>query len=77
MGGYVGTDEPEKVFRVYKRMIKRNIQPTLSTQIPLLKASASAELDKTGRHGLREATQELTQTEELWKKPLQTSILCS
>lgn len=70
MGGYVGTDEPEKVFRVYKRMIKRNIQPTLSTQIPLLKASASAELDKTGRHGLREATQELTQTEELLEETL-------
>ncbi|KAI9873314.1 MAG: hypothetical protein M1830_000551 [Pleopsidium flavum] len=70
MGGYLASNEPESVFGVYKRMIKRNIRPTLSTQLPLLKASASAELNEIRRHGLSEATQELTQTEELLEEAL-------
>lgn len=70
MGGFVSTNETWKVFRVYKHMVKRNIRPTLSTQIPLLKASVSAEGTDTGEAGVTEAIRELTQTEDLLEETL-------
>lgn len=70
MGGFVSTNETWKVFKVYKRMINSNIRPTLSTQIPLLKASLSAESTVTGQLGVSEAIREFTQTEDLLEETL-------
>lgn len=70
MGGFVRTKETLKVFQAYNRMIKRGIRPTLSTQIPLLKASVIAEGTDIGEAGVTEAIRELTQTEDLLEETL-------
>lgn len=70
MGGYVGTKELEKVVTVYQRMIKRNIQPTLSTQISLLKASINSEVDENRKPGFESAVQEFNQSEALLEETL-------
>ena len=54
MGGLLTTREYDKVFRVYNRMLKRNINPSFSTQNLLIKAASYidiAENEKEGRVG--------------------------
>ena len=40
MGGYIRTKEFGEVIRLYKRMLTRNLKPTISTQNTLLRAAA-------------------------------------
>ncbi|MCJ1365792.1 hypothetical protein MMC16_004917 [Acarospora aff. strigata] len=70
MGGYVRTNETVKVFRVYKRMLERRVRPTLSTQIPLLKAGASVEADESLQQAIDVATQKFSQTDDLLEETL-------
>lgn len=39
MGGFLATYLPREVFRLYKRMLTRNLKPTMSTQNVLLRAA--------------------------------------
>ena len=43
MGAYLATKEYGKVFDLYKRMLTRNLKPTMSTQNVLLRAAASVD----------------------------------
>ena len=70
MGGYVNTGETDKVFEAYRRMLSKHIRPTLSNQIPLLKASISAEGTEFGELGLTGEIQELAKTEDLLEEML-------
>lgn len=47
MGGYLSSNEPGEIFKLYKDMLRRNINPNMSTQNVLLRAAAS--VDKTDR----------------------------
>ena len=47
MGSFLATKEYGRVFDVYKRMLTRNLKPTMSTQNVLLRAAAS--VDKVDR----------------------------
>lgn len=44
MGGYLVTEEYGKVFDTYKRMLTRDLDPTMSTQNVLLRAAASVDM---------------------------------
>lgn len=43
MGGYLSTDNYGKIFELYKKMLTRNLSPTMSTQNILLRAAASVD----------------------------------
>ena len=43
MGAYLATKEYGQVFELYKRMLTRNLKPTMSTQNVLLRAAASVD----------------------------------
>ena len=43
MGGYLATENYGKIFELYKRMLTRNLSPTMSTQNILLRAAASVD----------------------------------
>lgn len=44
MGGYLAAKFFSQVFRLYERMLKRNLKPTMSTQNVLLRAAASVDI---------------------------------
>ena len=44
MGGHLATYDFSKVFEVYKKMLTRNLSPTMSTQNILLRAAASVDM---------------------------------
>lgn len=44
MGGYLATKSFSKVFLLYKRMLTRNLKPTMSTENVVLRAAASVDM---------------------------------
>lgn len=69
MGGYLASNEPGEIFKLYKDMLRRNINPNMSTQNVLLRAAASvdktdrsADVDSFGKTELIRARQTFEQT---------------
>lgn len=65
MGGLLATKEYDKVFRVYNRMLKRNINPSFNTQNLLIKAASFLDISENEKEGRVGESTTFKQAEEL------------
>lgn len=64
MGGYLATGNHGKIFDLYKRMLTRNLSPTISTQNILLRAAASMDKANQGLDKGSETQNELVRAQQ-------------
>lgn len=70
MGGYLATENHGKIFDLYKRMLTRNLSPTMSTQNILLRAAASVDKANQGLDKDSEIQNELVRAQQTFEQTI-------
>ncbi|KAA6408442.1 MAG: hypothetical protein FRX48_07524 [Lasallia pustulata] len=65
MGGYLAIKQYYKIFELYRRMIKRQVRPLLSTQTMMIKATAEADRYEQQEQGIPEKDINRSQAEAM------------